>query len=569
MLTLKFSRWEIDSESDVESDGSIYKKPKDPPKGGIIKAKNKPGPNPGFMPNSLAFEATQSTSASSLLPLRPLPQWRGTGKYNVTSGTCYGPMRKLMADTNIDTTGFSLKVFYCRQSLPHQVYADFKFDKLEGLMRLCPRKESSEEKFPVAEFEKRCYLKEEKLPGPDHLTWAMRWRGTDGGMQVNKVVGGEEESLGAFDFKEEPSFPPTNVAGVKLTFFMIYSGLLFSFDALKVAELDAMEIDIKAQQLERRWKSLYNPEWDENSDSDSDSESNEVMLRAVRSLQPTKRPQKPRLKLTAEQASSSLVSCSEPRRDRADRAPKSYSLNRPPKVSVQPPPKTLPPAGVIDRSGPGLWKDHPGQTIIENPPDWAWNLAGHWKITAPMLSEALDLDPTESLKMKIHVSNYPFHTRVGRQLWADFRFGSDYSSDLWGYIRFCPASTPDIKECNLKQFENFCRLEAGQWAGPSEEGGHEKWLWRWRGKRGSWSFVDGSDEFQDEVEFSKGDNGEYKLKAVFTYQHQKLLLTAVKDRESTPPKGNPATILNAWDSTRRKQESNRGCYIVPASYGGY
>jgi len=76
-----------------------------------------------------------------------------------------------MAGTNIDTGGFSLKVFYCRQNLLHQVYADFKFHKLEELMRLCPRKESSEEKFLVA---KRYYLKEEKLLGSDHPTWAMR-----------------------------------------------------------------------------------------------------------------------------------------------------------------------------------------------------------------------------------------------------------------------------------------------------------------------------------------------------------------------------------------------------------
>jgi len=47
---------------------------------------------------------------------------------------------------------------------------------------------------------------------------------------------------------------------------MIYNGLLFSFDALKIAELGAREINTKAQQLERRWKSLYNSERDEDSE---------------------------------------------------------------------------------------------------------------------------------------------------------------------------------------------------------------------------------------------------------------------------------------------------------------
>ena len=57
------------------------------------------------------------------------------------------------------------------------------------------------------------------------------------------------------------------------------------------------------------------------------------------------------------------------------------------------------------------------------------------------------------------------------------------------------------------------------------------------------SYEDGSDEFQDEVEFSRGENGEYKMQAVFTYGYQKMILEAVKDRESTHPKGKPPFIL--------------------------
>jgi hypothetical protein len=39
----------MDNESDLKSDGSYPRNPKNPPVGGIIKAKNKPGPNPGSL----------------------------------------------------------------------------------------------------------------------------------------------------------------------------------------------------------------------------------------------------------------------------------------------------------------------------------------------------------------------------------------------------------------------------------------------------------------------------------------------------------------------------------------
>jgi hypothetical protein len=558
-------------------------------------------------------------------------------------------------------------------------------------------------------------------------------------MQANKVVGGEELSLGSFDFEEESTSPSAKFAGVKINFVMIYNSQFFIFDASKISELDVKDRNTKVQPLERRWKSLYNPEWDEDSDSDSDSQP-ETVFRGPRSrVQVAKRPQIPRSKPIGEAPSLSSLSSPEMRpdwawdltgtwtlssnmlksrfnlddngsssmkfiltndaqsgrqlwatykfgdalegvmrfnpecnhgdhtrelegfekacvlregvwpgpsprgqdkwrfrfrgvdgrtkrnertgdmstsfltftvdkdgrlkfmgsityefqpliiygvkdaedsthesqsavsqgalerswqrmdsvgEDRSASASRGYSLNRLPNM-----PSRMP--GVVDRSSPGLWKDHPGKTIIENPPDWAWNLAGHWNITAPKLSEALKLGKTECLTMKIHISNYPAHTRVGRQLWASFVFGDS----LKGYMRFCPASTPNVKGCNLKQFDSACRLEEGQWAGPSEDGGHEKWLWRWRGKKGFMSYEDGSDEFQDEVEFSTGENGEYKMQAIITYGYQKMILEAVKDRESTPPKGNPPSILSAWDGCRRKQDSGR--YIVSASYGGY
>ena len=268
--------WEVDSESDIESDGSIYKKPKDPPKGGLIKAKNKPGPNPGFMPNSLTFGAAQSTFTATPAAQIPLPLWDGTGKYNITSGESYGPTRNFMKNftgsKHVDTTGFSLKIFYYRQSLPHQLYATFCFDKLEGVMQLCPRN-ALKKKFTQADFTRECYLKEEMAPGPEHPKWAMRWRGIDGGMQLNKRVGGDTRDLGEFDFEEDDSTSSAGFVGVKIKICMIYKGHLFMFDAFKIATLDAIDKAQSSDGLGRKWESLDDPEWYEPAQPDSESDS--------------------------------------------------------------------------------------------------------------------------------------------------------------------------------------------------------------------------------------------------------------------------------------------------------
>ena len=101
--------WE-DVESDAESNGSFYKKPKDPPTGGVIKAKNKPGPNPGFMPDaqrpttsissfavSLAIAAQAPAPVQPATPVVPQPPkarvleerpewaWDLTGEWEITN----------------------------------------------------------------------------------------------------------------------------------------------------------------------------------------------------------------------------------------------------------------------------------------------------------------------------------------------------------------------------------------------------------------------------------------------------------------------------------------------------
>jgi hypothetical protein len=120
-------------------------------------------------------------------------------------------------------------------------------------MRLCPRKGYSKEKFVAANFEKLCYLKKKRtVPGREQQLWAMRWRGTDGGVQFNEVVGEESKSLGSIDFEEDPSSASADFVGVKIKSFMIYNSQLFSLDGFKTAEPDARDVETKGRAIQTK-----------------------------------------------------------------------------------------------------------------------------------------------------------------------------------------------------------------------------------------------------------------------------------------------------------------------------
>jgi hypothetical protein len=54
--------------------------------------------------------------------------------------------------------------------------------------------------------------------------WVMRWRGIDGGMQLDKLVGGESESQGRLCLElHETQAEGTRFVGVDLEFEMLYS----------------------------------------------------------------------------------------------------------------------------------------------------------------------------------------------------------------------------------------------------------------------------------------------------------------------------------------------------------
>ena len=101
--------------------------------------------------------------------------------------------------------------------------------------------------------------------------------------------------------------------------------------------------------------------------------------------------------------------------------------------------------------------------LVEERSDWARDVTGHSKISAPDFAKSLNLDASldpraSSLKMKIVLANYSLHTRVGRQYFALMDFGSK----ITGCMRCSPS-------CDSLRSVTAGVLEPGLWAGKSPE----------------------------------------------------------------------------------------------------
>lgn len=176
-----------------------------------------------------------------------------TGTYEITKGY----MNDFIIDRKIDITGFSLKIFHYTHTQPHQLYATFEFDKLRGLIRFCPREAESQKfgRFTLQDFEKACELDSKLDPGDLQASWAMRWRGRDGGMQLDQLVGGEK------DFQETIELDIGDSDEVVIKLPMYYRGERFTFWGSRRMGLGDEETADPPHVLERKWKELYDPAW--------------------------------------------------------------------------------------------------------------------------------------------------------------------------------------------------------------------------------------------------------------------------------------------------------------------
>jgi hypothetical protein len=87
----------------------------------------------------------------------------------------------------VDTTGFVVKVFYdCRDADERKLYATFKFDKLEGIIRMrrwgdLPFEPDQIRRLTPEEFDEACTLPSKYWAARNKCEFECRWRGKECG----------------------------------------------------------------------------------------------------------------------------------------------------------------------------------------------------------------------------------------------------------------------------------------------------------------------------------------------------------------------------------------------------
>ncbi|KAF4631926.1 hypothetical protein G7Y89_g6210 [Cudoniella acicularis] len=432
---------------------------------------------------------TSSASDDEAIVQEPFQKWEVEGQYKITLAETI-PIGDWVKRT-IDATGFIMKLFFYRATKPWQLYAEFSCDKLHGIMRLCPTKTSHHD--DLEDFEEACNLDFEEQPGPGtDSKWSMRWRGKDGGLRGDELVGGEINFNNFFNFDHDPSSPSNGFKPIEIIFMMMYAGNPMRFEAVKEADLAEGEWAEAPWKVKQRWEDLLDPEWLE--------------------LPPV-------FPEDCETSSSLQAAESKKSKSPAATAIPQVVENRSPTFALAPAPAKS-----------------SNRKYIEEMPDWAWNVRGVWKISCPQLRKHLGIEETEENTknfMMINMCNNPSHTNIGRQMWAQFYF---LGIKFIGTMRFCPASPSERgllfqQECTLKEFEEACELEHGFWPGPAPRG-QQKFHMRWRGLLQGEDHSHYDDKNQTQVEFQKGENGKFKLKGVLMLDSTPLAFEAVQTATS-------------------------------------
>ncbi|CAG8982544.1 hypothetical protein HYALB_00002326 [Hymenoscyphus albidus] len=150
-------------------------------------------------------------------PILKAPEvfWDVEGQYTLKSASHH----------KVDTTNFHLKMYYYRHCSPCQLYGEFDFGDLKGIMRHCPltAKEDSTN-CTASEFSKFCDLDTGVKPGLRNSTWVTNWRGIDGGMRQNRKLGGTpaERKKTELYFVHDPVSSTLDFTVIDIEFCMIY-----------------------------------------------------------------------------------------------------------------------------------------------------------------------------------------------------------------------------------------------------------------------------------------------------------------------------------------------------------
>jgi hypothetical protein len=263
----------------------------------------------------------------------------------------------------------------------------------------------------LKEFEGFCKLDPDQKPGPKTSIWYSRWRANDGGMRLDKAVGGEVNANHEFIFSHKPATPTDDFTGIDILFGMVYKDDPFVFHGTKVASFTTETAQLPWI-LQRKWEDSFQLEWDESyydisssEDEDSETDSEEDSL-PPGMVQP----------MGIKGLYGALL-------------------------------MGIPGVNALDRSPEPVVSK-----FIEEKPDWAGDVTGVWKMKSPQLAKHLGSEKGDILKMIVHVSNNPRHTNVGRQVWVEF----DFEEAMSGVMKLSPANStgdPASESSTLKEFE--------------------------------------------------------------------------------------------------------------------
>ncbi|KAH8586709.1 hypothetical protein B0O99DRAFT_643742, partial [Bisporella sp. PMI_857] len=393
-----------------------------------------------------------------------------------------GRYKVYATDPVFEYDDYYFDLYWEGEGQPCHFYATFKFDKLVGIMRM-----RAAEKGPVLPFDKTNEHTSADMPGSTNKLWLMAWRGMETGMNLNRLVGGEEQMMEEFSIEENEDFDlqPTDTVegklGLKLKFVMLYNQKRFVFYAGKRWDLKADEIPTPPRTgklwagIDREWMDLYDPKW---------------------AIQSSSTPQ----------------------------------------------------------------QQHPIPAVIEAQPAWAFDMTGTWTIDTTNLTRDLSTFERDNLglapfTLEIKYANNPLQKKIGRQLWATFRWGR------WiGCMRFCPGHTMSLQHL---QFYKLCVLKKGVWAGPAPKG-VSIWNFRWKAKDGE-DIIPGSDEYETQIEFKQDANGTMRLDGKLViggYKARKF--SGIKTGPLQSRKSNDTSVDGWWELLKdpheeSRQEICRGC----------
>ncbi|KAE9363926.1 hypothetical protein N431DRAFT_355698 [Stipitochalara longipes BDJ] len=203
-------------------------------------------PSPKRTPTPTIFTGREYRTFREKHPIRPWKERRVTGQYTLLS--CRSD-----SGHHVDTTGFEVKVFYDCSGEERNLYATFKFDKLEGIIR--PRRhlnyEDETRRLTAAEYDEACNLPSKDWPSRGCCEYSSRWRGKECG---ERIIDGE---LGhVFELIAQKTTSSNGFPDMKLLFDILYDDEVFHMKAVKTADLDSSDLE-RTYTLEEEWQALY------------------------------------------------------------------------------------------------------------------------------------------------------------------------------------------------------------------------------------------------------------------------------------------------------------------------